>query len=131
MSDDQSKIKKSKNVVTGGEFNVEGNLHIGDIININQVVAGTKEGRSANIPSSNLQSIRDLLVDDKIKEALEALLVYTKEKDPDLHNDIIAQSGRWNRLRKDKRQGIITSDESQIIHNRIRYSILSIIEDLE
>lgn len=123
-------INSSKNVVTGN-ISTTGNVYIGDgTIHIQEVLNKSATGNSSRIISTNLQSIKDFLSNDQIKEALEALLIFTRDRDPDLHNDIIAQSGRWNRLKKDKRQGVITSGESQIINNRIRYSLLSIIEDL-
>lgn len=119
------------NLLDGNRLGIASVSRSEDTIDVNTITSSSAVNLIYPGPAASLQAIRGLMTSDKIKEALEALLIYTKGHYPDLHNDIIAQSGRWNRLKRDKRQGVITNDESQIIHNRIRYSILSIIEELE
>jgi len=110
--------------------NNQGHIHIGDIINIQQVLANSPEDLSKNDRQTTVQSIHQLIGTNKIKAALEQLLALTKNGDSSLHNQVILLTNRWNRSKQEKHAGILTNESSNIEQNRILAGLLSLLEEL-
>ncbi len=128
------KKEKNKNVIKGSKINVGGNLHLGDIVNINELSAAPKEEEEAEVPpisSTLIENIRQLIVDNKVKESLEQLLIHTKAHDQDLYNMVVLHAQRWNKLKNDQAKGVIEQSDASVISNRIVNNLLGILDDLE
>ncbi len=126
-----SENKNTKNTVSGSsKVNAGGNVHIGDIINIHQVQKETPliQGK---LNAETAKNIRNLIKRSKVKDALEELLKISETTDADLHDQIISQSERWNKLQKDERLGILSSSEGSVIRNRIVYNLLGFVTEME
>lgn len=110
--------------------NNQGAVHIGDIINVQQVITQTP-----NLTTPEKQQLKEqlqqLISNNKIKEALVHLLRLTKNGESDMHNQAILLTNRWNRLKTEKRSGIISSENANIQQNRIMAALLSFMEDIE
>ena len=105
-----------------------GTIHIGDIINIQRVIEKNPLNSITN-QQTIVQQIHQLISTNKIKQALEKALQFTKNKDPEEHNQIILLTNRWNRLKQNRHAGIITTESGNIEHNRITAALLSFMED--
>lgn len=116
----------------GSQYNISGNngsIHIGDIINIQQVVASAPaQPVSPSIRSANMEQIQNLLSQSRIKEAIEEMLRWSKGESTQLHNQVILLAGRWNRLQNQRMMGIISYQQGSIEENRIVADLLSVIE---
>ena len=108
----------------------QGQIHIGDIINIHQVLEQSPTTLSDPEKEQLKEAIQQLISTNKIKAALEKLLQLTKNGDTDLHSQVILLSNRWNRLKSEKNAGILTSEQANISQNRIMMAILSLVEEL-
>ena len=76
-----------------------------------------------------IQQIRDLIAHDEIKVALEQLRTFL-ENTPKL-DEIIQQSGRFENIRRDIRQGIVTHAEANLTQNQIRAALLDLLSEIE
>jgi len=47
------------------------------------------------------------------------------------HNELILQLSRFNAARREKRQGLLSNDQSTLVFNQIRAAVMSFIDDLE
>lgn len=111
--------------------NIEGNenVHIGDIINIYEI---TKKGDDKNKGVGEItEKANELIAKNKIKQALELLLIHSKNIDEDIYTHILQQSQRWNKLKKEENFGTIGENKGRIISNRITYGLLEIIKELK
>jgi hypothetical protein len=121
--------------VGGDQITVQGNVHVGDIINIQQVVADPKGAKPATPSpvevSDSVTGIRKYMAEGKMKQAIEALLVTTRNMDTDLHNNAILLASRWNSLQNDIQNGIIADDNANIRQNQIRVSLLYTLDSLD
>lgn len=80
--------------------------------------------------STLVQRIRDLIKQDKMQQALKELEAWAAKNDDDLHNMVILQTARLNQLRRSERMGIMSREEASRTSSQIRYSILSLLEEL-
>jgi len=71
-----------------------------------------------------------MVANGKTKAAIEALLVAAKNSgDNDFENGIISLKSKFSALKKDSRNGTITSENENIAKNRINANILSFVDD--
>lgn len=87
----------------------------------------SKHSKSGN---NNYQDIRHLISKGRIEDALKNLLKMEVNKDH-LKNVIIQISSRFNNLKKETLNGTINKDEYDIKINKISYSILEVINEME
>ena len=74
--------------------------------------------------------IKELLAKGKTKAAIEALFVAAKNsKDNDFENGVIALKSKFSSLRKDIRNGTISSETENLEKNRITANILSFVDE--
>lgn len=126
-----SENEKTKNAVTGGSnVTAGGNVHIGDIVHIHEVKKEAA-GKETKITSEKVEEIRNYIKRSRIKNALEEMLKVAEETDEDLHDQIIVQSERWNKLQKDERLGIISMSDAGVVRTRIVNNLISLLHELE
>jgi len=76
-----------------------------------------------------IQQIRQLIAANQLPLALEKMRLFA-EKTP-LLNEVLQQSGRLALIRQQHKLGLVTHDEATLEHNRIRYGLLELLNDLE
>lgn len=138
-------VKDSKNVITGGNFDVKGDFNLGDKTNNNSgntYIADTinfGQDRPSRKPKDKLddnstplteqEELKQLLGEGKIDEVLEKLMVITANN-KDQNNTIIHIKGRWSQVSREKNNNLVTDDYAQMQSSRIISSILGAIDDL-
>jgi serine acetyltransferase len=76
-----------------------------------------------------IQQIRDLIARDEMKAALEQLRVFL-EKTPKL-DEILHQSGRFEHIRREIRQGLVSHAEATLEQNKLRAALLDLLAEIE
>lgn len=74
-------------------------------------------------------TIQTLLEKDNLEEALHSFKCLVI--DNDIRNSITANYGRWSELRKSFSEGVISKQEETLQKNRIRKSLLSILQEIK
>ncbi len=123
-------IQDSKNTVSNSSINAGGNIHIGDIINIQQTVSESSKQKTP-FNADQAGAIRKLIGNNKIKQALEQLLQHTNGQDEDLYTQVVQLSQQWNKLQRQETMGIISSSEANVTSNKIVYGLLDVVNQLE
>lgn len=77
-----------------------------------------------------IQSIRQQIAQGEIELALDRLLNYLSASAPNLRDEVILHTARYNRLRRDERRGIIASDAARVEENRLINALLQILEEM-
>lgn len=90
----------------------------------------TKPTVNHNESLSPPQQIRNLVSKGKTKDAIEQLIEYTANNDPDKNHEALLLSSRWNGAERQERLGLMSYGEIQMERNRINASLLAILEDL-
>ncbi|MEM9720441.1 MAG: effector-associated domain EAD1-containing protein [Bacteroidota bacterium] len=84
--------------------------------------------------SSTITKIQRIItLDEDLSLALEHMLNLTREADAlqRMENDVIALLGRWNSLKRQRDQGMLTSDEANRQTNVLRHAVLGTLERME
>jgi len=89
----------------------------------------TTENNRLKSDESTDESLKMKIAND-IEAAINDLLKITKAKDNELHNSIIMQSGKFNRLKKEINNGTITAEQQRISISKIERALLSIVDEL-
>ena len=79
----------------------------------------------------NKQSIQDQVIAGEIGKAIKQLLELAKTYSPDLLNEATLLSARFNSLEKDKRAGLISSDNANMRYAQISHSLTYLLEKVE
>lgn len=74
--------------------------------------------------------LQDLIKKDNLEEALRELENWADGHDAELHTTVILQTSRLNQLRRNERMGLLSRDEAMRTRNQIRYSVLSLLDEL-
>jgi hypothetical protein len=133
MSDKISKnknstiINRSKNVVVGSNFNVDGDVHIGDVNNT--IISPQSITMSQKSPL--IKTLHALIAAGKIKEAIPQLVDFTEEHNPDLYTESLQLSGAHEAYLRKERLGILSNNELNIERAKITANLLAIIEQLQ
>lgn len=77
------------------------------------------------------QRIRTLIAEGNLPEALEALTQEVERSKIAEKSEVILQSARLNSILKEKRIGVVTSKESDLVINQVTNGILILIDKLE
>ncbi len=75
--------------------------------------------------------IRDLISEGNVSEAIETLLTEVEGSKIPEKNEVILQSSRLNNILKEKRIGVVSGEESNLIVNQVTNGILTLIDNLE
>lgn len=77
------------------------------------------------------QKLRELVAEGKTKKALDMLVEVSESLDEkDVRNQAIALKSRFNNLKRNLNQSIITSENANLESNRIHMALLSLLDDL-
>ena len=79
----------------------------------------------------NSESLRALIGANKVEVALKEMLSVFSQADPDLHQQLLMISGRWNELKKNQRLGLIDFKEFSREQNQINAALLEMISEWE
>jgi len=118
-------IEKQHNI---DKINAKGNVYISDVINVYNEKNQVPKEKGDKVALA--EAIQKLISKNKIKPAIKLLLNYSKDLDEDLHEQVLAQSRRWTKLKKEEMLGVVSSSEANTISNRIVYGLLGIVRDL-
>ena len=76
------------------------------------------------------KTVKDLIANNKIEDALELLNQYCEDIGKQ-NNGLTMLMGRFNRLKKDNLMGIMGGDQFNLENNKIVYSLLQLINEME
>jgi hypothetical protein len=77
------------------------------------------------------KKIRDLIVEGNVSEAIETLITEVEGSKISEKNEVILQSSRLNNILKEKRIGVVSGEESNLIINQVTNGILTLVDNLE
>lgn len=135
-----------KNAVQDSNINADGNVHIGDKINIESqhtgsgdIVKGDKitnnyYNHSDSKKEENINfhvKIKRLITNNNLKSAIKELLIYCEQHDQYAYNKILNVSGRYQSYKDDLENGVLTKNESKIEENKIRISLISFLDGIK
>jgi len=80
--------------------------------------------------NENTDSLKMKIAGGNMESALNELLKITKEKDNSQYNSVIMQSGKFNRLKKEMQDGVISAAEQKISIAKIENALLAILDEL-
>lgn len=120
----RTRITDSKNVVSGS--NIEGqNIHIGDIIHHHG-------STTPPVSQEGTEAIRQLIAKGKLKQAMEALTVFAKDKgDTDATDQVNLLKSQWAAYNKENRMGLLSSGESTLQRNTITHRMLELLREFD
>ena len=115
------------------QHNISGNanrVHIGNIIHVHEIL-GQKNNTSTTdySTSDSAQQIKQLIAKGKLKEAIEAMLQFSKDRDSDIQHESILLASRWNNLNTNIRKGTVADAQANIEYNRIKMGIMGMLDD--
>jgi hypothetical protein len=78
-----------------------------------------------------IADLQHLITTDALEKAVDALLqIGPQTGNTELHNQIILQAGKFNSLKSEIAQGVLTKKEEDIKRNRIRAALLYVVGEL-
>ena len=86
--------------------------------------------KTENKQNSMSQQLRRLISQGKTKQAIQKLLVAT-QSEKELHERVIMQSARFEKVSRDSHMAIITNEESNRTQAQINKALIDIIDKLE
>ena len=78
-----------------------------------------------------VEKIQSLVQGGNIKSALNELSNWAEKNDEDLYNTSILLMSRYNNLKRKSNMGLISEGEAERNENRLAFSILSTLEDID
>jgi len=82
------------------------------------------------VENTYLHTLKALMRDGDMDQAIEKFEKIAEQISTDLHNDVLLQSGRLRRITNDKKRGLVSDSEYRLEVNRINHAILSLIDDI-
>jgi hypothetical protein len=126
--DSSKETNQSKNTISNSSINAGGNVHIGDIINIHQVQQ--KSAPEAQDTQEVVEKIQGMIMQNQISEALEEMLIATKEKKGSVADHAILLTQQWNSLQSERRVQLISEENATVRANRIVYGLSELVKEL-
>lgn len=96
----------------------------------NIFVEATERQPLQPVENTYLRTLKALMRDGDMNQAVEEFEKIAKEISTDLHNDVLLQSGRLRRITNDKKRGLVSDSEYRLEVNKINHAILSLIDDI-
>lgn len=78
-----------------------------------------------------LESIRQLIAHDQLKRALDDSSALLERLDSEQRAEVIALRARTEQAQRQTRRGLISSEQEAVEKNRIRFALLSILDELK
>jgi hypothetical protein len=133
---DQKNILKSSNIQAGGDFRLGddiiqagGNIHFGDI-HYHQTPPDAKAA-TPDAAAPLAKELRKLIASARTAEAITLLVRHAEQSAPDLQNEVLAISARWENLKRRERMGILSYSEVNVERNQLNSALLGLIGELE
>jgi hypothetical protein len=120
---DQKNILKSSNIQAGG------NIHFGDI-HYHQTPPDAKAA-TPDAAAPLAKELRKLIASARTAEAITLLVRHAEQSAPDLQNEVLAISARWENLKRRERMGILSYSEVNVERNQLNSALLGLIGELE
>jgi len=79
---------------------------------------------------NDLEEASELIANARLEEALRLVRQVARAKAPHLENDLINLTGRYNRLERDERNGLLLPQQAQLQRNQITHALLSLLQEL-
>ena len=70
------------------------------------------------------EQIRELVTEDKLEKALDLLSDFLKDKDAELYDEATSHRATLARNKKERRRGLISSDDEDLKRTNVRFAIL-------
>lgn len=118
-------IENSKNTLLNSSINAGGNVHIGDIIHYHPTPPNPGQS-PANAPEM-VRGIRQLIATNRIQEAISQILQLGENQSPQIHNESLQVSLRWEGLAHKERIGIISNADANLERNQIVSALLDML----
>ncbi|MFN7116403.1 MAG: hypothetical protein ACK4TA_06350 [Saprospiraceae bacterium] len=83
------------------------------------------------INKETTDTLRKMIGNNRIKQAIEQLLHHTDGKDEDLHEQVINLQRQWTNLQREKIMGLLSFSEENLASNKVVNGLLQIINQLE
>jgi len=77
-----------------------------------------------------LNSLKSFLKEGELGNAIDQFDEIAKEISNDFHNNVILQSARYRRIRKDKLNGLVSDANYQLEINKINHALLQLIDEI-
>lgn len=77
-----------------------------------------------------VDGVRNQIVAGETETALDQLRNYLSGAAPKLNNEVLLQTSRYNRLRRDQRKGLISRDAEQAEQNKLANDLLDLLEEI-
>ncbi len=77
-----------------------------------------------------IQNLRQQISQGEIKLVLDQLQNYLSAGAPDLRDEVILLTTRYNRLEREKRKGVISRDTAQAEQNKLTNTLLELLEEV-
>ena len=78
-----------------------------------------------------ISKLKLYLGEDEIEKVFGLLQEYLVNINSSKLNDLIQYSGRYQKLKQDQNRGVIRLEDAYIEHNQIRYSLISLLDEIE
>ena len=83
----------------------------------------------SKLTKDNKDVIRELVSRARVDKALAFLKELSEKMDPDFHSEVIMLSGKFEKLKRDERSGILSNENVEIGRARVNSAILSLLTD--
>ncbi len=77
-----------------------------------------------------VDEIRLLIGQNKTEKAIQAMMAIAKEKDEDVYNALIMQSGRLSSAQKNAMMGVANASDTNRVFAQVNYALLELLKDL-
>ncbi|HOY08420.1 MAG TPA: hypothetical protein PLO67_23590 [Saprospiraceae bacterium] len=131
---DQKNTLKGSTLKAGGDVHIGdeilhagGNIHFGDIHYHAPVTTG-KPDTPASAPIA--KELRALIAAARTGEAITKFVQYAEQHTPELTNEILLISTRWESLKRRERMGVVSYSDVNIERNQVNNALLGLIGEL-
>jgi len=77
-----------------------------------------------------MQSLRQQVAEGELSLALDQLQSYLGDHSPQLRDEVLLLTSRYNRIRREQRKGLLSQDAAQVQQNQITQNFLDLLEEV-
>lgn len=121
---------QEKNIIRGSKIRAGGDIRIGDSFSEagqEKPIDPSADHRSAGSPWT---TARELIAAGDTEAAIDLLITYLESIESPKTEEAYLQSSRWQRLQKEKRQGVLIPAEARAQEQALSDAVLTFITDL-
>ena len=134
---DQKNTVKGSTLKAGGDMHIGdeilqagGNIHFGDIHYHAPVSAAGHTQSSSTPPAPVAKDLRALIAAARTGDAIAQLVQYAEQHAPELANEVLLISTRWENLKRRERMGVLSYSEVNVERNQVNNALLGLIGEL-